>query len=310
MIQENNITEKIDRADELIKHGQLIEAIACLQEIHELHPNDESVVLRLAWAYWDNGNKQRSVEYWKILLDRELQRKVFTGFAYDELVRIYKQEEQIESLVAICEKAARVQPEDIGLLKELGTAYLLAGRSEKSCETFKTLTSMEPDNPAFYCLLGEACLAAGKNQEFENAYRQAGIIDPDDADRYLFQAAGLCMKKGLFNEARELLINCLELSPSNSLYYCSLGDLLVAINEIPDAFAQYEKACEYNPPHAAAYLNRLGISLMRAEYFDNAVKAFESALSFDASTPCLQHLEEARQASGRCKKHPVETENI
>ncbi len=54
-------------------------------------------------------------------------------------------------------------------------------------------------------------------------------------------------EEGLFNEARELLINCLELSPSNSLYYCSLGDLLVAINEIPDAFAQYEKACVYNP---------------------------------------------------------------
>ena len=195
-----------------------------------------------------------------------------------------------------------MQPEDIGLLKELGTAYLLAGRSDKSCETFKTLTSMEPDNPAFYCLLGEACLAAGKNQEFENAYRQAGVIDPDEADRYLFQAAGLCMKKGLFNEARKLLINCLEISPSNSLYYCFLGDILVAINKIPDAFAQYEKACEYNPPHAAAYFNRLGVSLMRAGHSDSAVRAFESALSYDVLTPCLQHLEEARKASGRCKK--------
>lgn len=302
MMKDNTTGEKLDRADELLKHGKLTDAITCLQELREHHPDDESVMLRLAWAYWDNGDKQRSIEYWEILLDRELQRKVFTGFAYDELVRIYKQEEQIESLVAICEKAVRVQPDDIGLLKELGTAYLLAGQSEKSCETFKTLTSMEPDNPFFYCLLGEALLAAGKYQEFENAYRQAGVIDPDEADRYLFQAAGLCIKKGLFNEARKLLINCLELSPSNSLYYCFLGDILVAINEIPDAFAQYEKACEYNPPHAAAYLNRLGISLMRAEYFDNAVKAFESALSYDALTPCLQNLEEARKSSGRCKK--------
>ena len=305
MIKDNMITEELDGADDLLKQGKFVDAIACLQGLYEIHPDDESVLLRLAWAYWDSGDKQRSVEYWEILLDRELQRKVFTGFAYDELVRIYKQEGQIESLVAICEKAARVQPEDVGLLKELGTAYLLSGQSEKSCDAFKMLTSMEADNPFFHCLLGQALLADGKNQEFENAYRQAGIIDPDEADRYLFQAADLCMKKGLFNEARELLLNCLELSPSNSLYYCSLGDILVATKKIPDAFVQYEKACEYNPAHTAAYLNRLGISLMKAEYFDNAVKAFESALSFDASIPCRQNLEEARQASGRSKKTSV-----
>jgi tetratricopeptide (TPR) repeat protein len=191
------------------------------------------------------------------------------------------------------------------LLKELGTAYLLSGQSEKSCDAFKTLTSMEADNPFFYCLLGEALLAAGKHREFEDAYRQAGLVDPDEADRYLFQAAGLCIKKGLFKEAKELLINCLELSPSNSLYYCSLGDVLVAINKIPDAFAQYEKACEYNPPHAAAYLNRLGISLMKAESFESAVKAFESSFTLDASTPCRQNLEEARRASVRSKKTPA-----
>lgn len=304
MIKDNTITEELDGADDLLKQGKFVDAIACLQGLYEIHPDDESVLLRLAWAYWDSGDKQRSVEYWEILLDRELQRKVFTGFAYDELVRIYKQEGQIESLVAICEKAARVQPEDIGLLQELGTAYLLSGRSEKSCDAFRRLTSMEADNPVFYCLMGEALLAAGKNQEFENAYRQAGIVDPEEADRYLFQAANLCVKKGLFSEAKTLLINCLDLSPSNSLYYCFLGDILIATNEIPDAFAQYEKACEYNPPHAAAYFNRLGISLMKAEYFENAVKAFESALSYDASIPCRQNLEEARQASGRSKKTP------
>ena len=302
MIKDNTITEKLDEVDYQIEQGQFVDAIACLQELYEIYPDDESVLLRMAWAYWDSGDKQRSVEYWEILLDRELQRKVFTGFAYDELVRIYKQDGQIESLVAICEKAARVQPEDIGLLQELGTAYLLSGQSEKSCDAFRKLTSMEADNPVFYCLLGKALLEDGKKQEFENAYRQAGIIDPEEADRYLFQAANLCMKKGLFSEAKTLLINCLELSPSNSLYHCSLGDVLVATNEIPNAFAQYEKACAYNPPHAAAYYNRLGVSLMKAEYFDNAVKAFESALSFDASTPCRQYLEEARKASSRSKK--------
>ncbi len=161
------------------------------------------MLLRLAWASWDKGNKERSIEYWEILLDRELQRKVFTGFAYDELVRIYKQEGEIGKLVALCEKAAFVQPQDIGLLEELGKAYLLSGQSEKACDVFKKLTSLEADNPAFYCRLGEALLAAGKTDACEEAYRQAGLIDPDEADRYLFQAADLYLRGGHFERGQK-----------------------------------------------------------------------------------------------------------
>lgn len=301
MIKNNDITKKLDETDNLLKQGKFVDAIKCLQELLELYPDEEPVMLRMAWASWDSGNKERSIEYWEILLDRELQRKVFTGFAFDELVRIYKQEGQIENLVAICEKAATVQPQDIGLLAELGKAYLLSGRIQQACETFNKLTLMEADNPAFHCRLGEALLANGRNQEFEKSYRQAGLLDPAEADRYLFQAADLYLRKGLFQEAKRLLTECLEIAPSNSLYYCSMGDILIALKQLDDAFAAYDQACQYNSPHAAAYYNRLGNSLMRAENFDGAVKAFETALSFDASTPCRQNLEAAHKASGRSK---------
>jgi tetratricopeptide (TPR) repeat protein len=299
MIEDNNITKKLDWADDLLSQGKYGEAIALLEDIHGTYPEDESALLRLAWASWDNGNKNRSIEYWEILLGREFQRKVFTGFAYDELVRIYKQEGQIEKLVALCEKAVSVQPQDIGLLEEQGKAYLLSGQSEKACDTFKKLTSMEADNPAFYCRLGEALISAGKTEDGEEAYRQASLIDPDEADCYFFQAADLYLRGGHFNSAKRLLARCLEMVPSNSLYYCAMGDILVALNEPQDAFTQYEKACQYNRPHTAAYLNRLGNSLMKAGIFTDAAKAFESALSFDASTPCHRNLEKAYQASGR-----------
>jgi len=305
MIEHNNkLTGKIDQADDLLKQGKYGEAIAFLEIIHGIYPQEESVLLRLAWASWDNGNKDRSIKYWEILLDRELQRKVFTGFAYDELVRIYKQEGQTGKLVTLCEKAAKVQPQDIGLLEELGKAYLLSDQSEKACGIFKKLTSLETDNPAFYCRLGEALMAAGKTEACEEAYRQAGLIDPDEADRYLFQAADLYLRENLFLKAKTLLTTCLEIAPSNSLYYCSLGDILVALNQPENAFTQYEKACQYNRPHASAYYNRLGNSLMKAGLFTDAAKAFEAALSFDASTPCRRNLEEAYKASGPSSRTP------
>lgn len=302
----DNKTAKLDEVDSLLKQRNYREAIVLLEDIHKRFPDDESALLRLAWAFWDNGNKEQSIEYWEILLDRELQRNVFTGFAFDELVRISKQEGQIEKLVTICEKAINVQPLDIGLLEELGKAYLLSGQSEKACETFKKLTSMEKDNPAFFCRLGEALMAAGKTEASEDAYRQAGLMDPDGADRYFFQAADLYLKNGHPEKAEEMLMKCLAITPTNSLYRCSLGDVFIALKKIEEAFAAYEKASQYNRPHAASYYNRLGNSLMKSEWFADAVKAFETALTFDASTPCRKNLEQAYQASGRSPLHSTE----
>jgi tetratricopeptide (TPR) repeat protein len=292
------MTHRLDQADALLTEGKYEEAIGLLEAIRAEHPDEDPVLLRLAWASWDNGDKNRSVEYWETLLDRELQNKVFTGFAYDELVRIYKQDRRIDRLVVVCENAVLVQPEDVGLLTELGNAYLLSGRNDQACEIFSKLTSMEEDNPAFYLRLAEAMLAAGKADACREAFEQAAKIDPDDADRYFFLAADLHMKRNDNITARHLLEKCLEIAPANSLYYCSLGDILIALTQVDEAFAAYETACQYNRSHSAAYYNRLGNALMKAGLFDRAVVAFETALSFDAATPCRQHLAAAHKASG------------
>lgn len=298
MMNDHKMTEKLDAADHLLSQRNFDDAITLLKQIHHTNPHEESVLLRLAWASWDSGDKEHSIEYWEILLNRELQRKVFTGFAYDELVRIYKQEGKIEKLVALCEKTAGIQPQDIGLLEELGKAYLLSGRNEKACETFRKLSSMETDNPVFHCLLGEALLSAGKMEEFESAYEQAGRMDPDEKDRYAFQAADLCLRKGHYDTARKLAAKCLEMAPANSLYYCFLGDVLVAMKKPEDAFAAYEQACQSNRSCTAVYWNRLGNSLMKTELFTDAVKAFEAALAFDDSAPCRHNLDRALKAAG------------
>lgn len=299
MIEENQMTNRLDQADALLTQGKYQEAIGLLEAIRTKFPGEDQVLLRLAWASWDNGNKDRSIEYWETLLDRELQYKVFTGFAYDELVRIYKQEGRLDRLVSVCEKAVLVQPDDVGLLTELGLAYLLSCQHEKACETFKKLTAREGDNPVFHLRLGEALLATGKRKEALTAFEQAAQIDPEEADRYYFQAVDLHIKAKQFDAAKHLLIKCIELSPANSLYYCSMGDILIALGQADEAFAAYEQACGHNRPHAAAYFNRLGNSLMKVDLFARAAQAFEIALSYDATTPCRHQLAAAYQASGQ-----------
>ncbi len=288
----------INRAELLIKEGKYPEAIALYETLHETNPEEESVLLMLAWAHYDNGNTQKTLHYLETILERELKRKVFTGFAFDELVRIYKQEKKFDKVVEICRKVVDAQPQDVGLLAELGGAYLNAGNPEDACLTFEKLIGMENDNPSFYCRLGEALFAAGRIPEGQAAYMQAAEIDPEEADRYYFLLANLFQTKDNYSEALPLLKNCISANPSNSLYYCALGDILIALGRIDDALAAYKTAIQYDNASAGAYYNRLGNTLMKAKNFSQAIDAFKTAIGFDAAKPYYTGLASAYEAMG------------
>jgi outer membrane protein assembly factor BamD (BamD/ComL family) len=61
MMQNNPMEEKLDLADDLLKQGKYGKAIALLENMHAEHPREESVLLRLAWASWDNGEKEHAI---------------------------------------------------------------------------------------------------------------------------------------------------------------------------------------------------------------------------------------------------------
>jgi tetratricopeptide (TPR) repeat protein len=272
---------KIDLAERLLKQSKYDDAIILLKELNEEFPEEESIILMLSWAYYDSSDTDNAVKYLNMLLERELHRKVFTGFAFDELVRIYKQKQDFLKLVEICERAAAAQPEDICLLTELGNAYLQSGKAEKACQVFKRLIEIENDNPVFYCYWGDALFAAGSYQESEQAYLKASEIDSEQPDRYYFKIAVLFQQSRKHDDAERLLNKCIVVNSSNPLYYCSLGDSLVSMGNIQGAFDAYDKAVHYDGSRAAVYCNRLGNSLMKAGNFSKAADAYRSAIKYE-----------------------------
>jgi tetratricopeptide (TPR) repeat protein len=290
--------EIIDRAEQLLREGKYPEAIALYEAVHKTHPEEESVLLMLAWAHYDNGNTSKALHYLENILERELKRKIFTGFAFDELVRIYKQERKFDNLVEICSKAVNAQPQDVSLLAELGSAYHNAGKPKEACQIFEKLIGMENDNPVFYCRWGEALFAAGLTSEAQAAYLRAGEIDPEEADRYYFQLVNLFHNAGNNNEALMLVDDCISANPSNSLYYCSLGDILISLERVDDALAAYKTAIQYDNTSVGVYYNRLGHTLMKAKYFSQAIDAFKAAIEFDAAKPYYNGLASAYEAMG------------
>jgi len=296
MISDDKTTKQLDTAEELMQQGKYGEAIALYKDAHLAYPEEESVLLMLAWAYYDSGQISQSVEYWEILLEKELSRKVFTGFAFDELVRIYKQASQWDKLVTICTRAVKMQPKDVGLLSELGNAYLQAGRPKDACGIYKKLIEMENDNTANYCRYGEALFAEKLIQESETAYLKAAELDPEQTDRYLYRMAALFYDAGYFVDAHRLITKCLAANPQNALYYCFLGDVLIAREKQDEGCVAYERAARSDPMRAGAYYNRLGHTFMKAKQFSGAVAAFKSAIAHDAAEPYYRSLDNALKA--------------
>ncbi len=290
----------IEEADRLLGQGKYGEAVALLEAFHGRHPDQEPVLLRLAWASWDSGNKEKSLTYWEELLERELKRRVFTGFAYDELVRIYKKEALFEKLVAVCEKAVAVQPDDVGLLAELGNAQLRAGRASEACRIFEKLTRIEDDNPDYQCRLGEALFAAGRAPDGETAFLRAGRMDPEQMDRYYFRIADLYIRDKRHDEAIRFLKRCIDFNPSQPLYFCSLGDELAALGRVDEAEAVYETAGARSP--SGAFYNRLGNTLMKEKIFDRAARAFQKAVAREALRPFYINLARTYHEMGQLEQ--------
>ena len=297
MMTEDKNTKK-NLAENLLRQGQYREAIALMEEIHKEAPEEESVLLMMSWAYYDSGETGKAIQYLNVLLERELNRKVFTGFAFDELVRMHKQEKQFGKLVEICERAVAVQPEDVGLLIELGNAYYQSGRYSEATEIYKKLIDIEDDNPAFYCLWGDALFAAGLHQESEQAYRRAGAIDSENSDRYYFKMAVLFQQAGKHQDAERLFNQCVTINPFRSLYHCALGDSLVVLGQMQKAFAAYEKAVELDKAGAGSYYNRLGNTLMNAGNFSQAAEAFQSAIQCEPDRHYYLNLAKAYKEMG------------
>jgi len=236
--------EKTERCRELVeaclKTNRFDEAIPLYRQLIDLNPCDDSYRLGLAWAYHDSGRSEEAVSCFEQLFEIELERRVFTGFAFDELVRIYKEIDKLDCLVHVCERAVAAQPEDIALLGELGNAYLKAGRAADAVHIFRKMTTMEPEDPVFFCSLGEALIMSGNFVEADIAYRRAAAIDPDESGSFYNKMAYVFLQADQPEKAEQAFRQGLAERSNDPMLQSGLGDVLIQQGKWDEGSAVYE----------------------------------------------------------------------
>ena len=273
-MQSTNQAGRCREAEGCLRAGDCQAAIEIYRKLVADYPEQESLLLALAWAYYDMGLQDEAIKCFEQLFAQELSRNVFIGFAYDELVRIFKTSGQYGRLVEICASAVQAQPDDIALLGELGAAYLLAGMTRKARAICQRAITREPGGAALYCLLGDTHLAVREFASAEKAYRRAAELDPEASCSFLSRLAAHYGRIGEHQREAKILRKCLKILPLDPLYHCRMGDCLINQGQLAAAAAAYEKAIALSPAAADVFHHRWGNSLAAAHYHDEAMRVF------------------------------------
>lgn len=267
-------------AEGCLQIGNYQAAIDIYRRLVADYPGEESILLALAWSYYDAGFRDEAICCFEQLFSLELSRSVFTGFAYDELVRLFKTSRQYNRLVTVCAQAVQARPDDTALLSELSAAYLLAGRTRDAKAVCRRAIALEPAEPSLYCLLGDTHLAAREFTAAETAYRRAAKLDGDAASSFWSRLASHYDRIGEHQREATILRKCLHFFPRDPLYHCRMGDCLINQGDLTGAAAAYKKAISLSPASATAFHHRWTLSLANADYPEEAMRVrrcFKSA---------------------------------
>jgi len=287
-------------AEEHVRAGRHAEAADLYRKLVERHPGEDSCILALAWACHDDGRIEEAVACFEELFQKELSRKVFTGFAFDELVRIFKRQGRYDRLLDVCERAAAAQPGDFALLGDLAEACLKTGQPGRAASVYGKMLEMEPDMSVVLCGLGNARIGLGDFDGAEAAYEKAAAIDPEEAASCYCHLAEHYRRAGQRDRAVASIRKSLSREPREPAYHLILGDNLIEGGSLEEGWLAYETAISLRPASAGSYYFRLGKTLAGISSHDRAVAAFQRAVAAEPGNPFyLLNLAESYLAMGQ-----------
>ena len=276
-----------DRAEKAAREKCYDEAIAIYRELIERHPEEDSLKMSLAWVFRDSGKTDEAIELLLVIFKKELARDVFTGFAFDELVRLFREKADFAGLTGVCEEAVSVWPHDKSLLFTLGEAYRGAERFSDAARVFEKLAAREPDAPEYFSRLGNVLATAGEFERAEKAYEKAAEIDPVGAPSYYNSLGHVLAEADEYGRAVAAYRKSIKRNGNQPLVFCHLADIYVKEGRVAEAEEAYEEAIRIDPGHKAAYYNRFGNILARTGLNGNAILIFRKAIAEDPNNPFL-----------------------
>ena len=251
------------------------EAIATLDKIIELNPNDD-----LAWFYRGNAlgelerNEEAIASYDKSLAINPNQDLAWfnRGIALEEL-------ERNEEAIASYDKSLAINPNNDLAWLYRGTDLGRLERYEEALASYDKSLAINPYDDLAWFYRGIALEELERYEEAVASYDKGLAIDSNDYFVWFYRGATL----GELEKYEEAVVSYdkgLEINSNDDTAWFNRGIALEELERYEEAVASYDKCLEINPNQDSAWFNR-GFVLGKLERYEEAVASYDKCLAIN-----------------------------
>jgi tetratricopeptide (TPR) repeat protein len=193
--------------------------------------------------------------------------------------QVFQALDQPAEVVAACERALALSPDDAGLHYSRAVGLRRLGRIAQAEEEFRHALALKPHDGASLGGLAGVLEAQDHLAEARAAYEQALQQNPADADS-LNNLGNLLNRMGDGAGALDRLQRAITARPGFAEALNNLGTVLAARGDLAGALARYREALAIRPGFLPALVN-MGAALGDAGQPRQAVEAYDRAIALE-----------------------------
>ncbi|MBM3320086.1 MAG: tetratricopeptide repeat protein [Candidatus Eisenbacteria bacterium] len=166
--------------------------------------------------------------------------------------------------IDLLERAAALDPENDLLRLQLGYAHAQAGDDTNALESFRSYLDRHPQDTRVMNQIGYLYLGRGEAEQAISYFRMYVEAAPDEANAHDSMGEGL-LAAGRFEEAAREYEMAVSIDPSFANSYFMLGRARTELKDTAGAIAAYERFLELSPTGAQADQARAALEELRAQ---------------------------------------------
>lgn len=298
----------------LLQDGHPADALPYLVRAAGLAPTDNTIVIRLSWAYSALGRRDEA----RAILEQAISRTPQDAKLQVQLSEVLSADGRTGEAVELLQRNVARFPAVAELQDALGLALVRAGRFAEAIAVYRETLRLNPAATEAQLNLGRCLLQTGQRAEGRAAVARALEMRPDYADALLVlgrlaledgdpAAANECAEKllplasgqettrdfyalaklnlgnrlastGRFREAEQVYLAGLAVNPASGQLHGGLGLLHGKAGQLPEALADFQRYAELAPTDAKAFL-ALGRTLDLLQRQPEARAAYQRGLA-------------------------------
>jgi tetratricopeptide (TPR) repeat protein len=320
-LEQLNIAVRLNRQDErsrmtladvLTSAGRSSDAERTLKETIQIIPESGQAYYRLGQLYQGQSLLPPALE----ALEGAATCGPLVGldYLYETIGGLYVTQANFDRAVNAYLERIDVNPNNAEAHRKLGEVYFLQGRHDEALAEFTVTLLLDPASADAYAASGQVYLRLDRYDDAVNASRRAVALDPEH-QKARFTLATALMRLGETGDGkRELDVFQRMVAESTALMQrrSELNDLKrqaarsMASGDYTGAAALLRTAAAVQPDLAQPHLD-LGIALMNAGQYQDAVESFTQARGLEDGADVHRYLADSYKALGRTEESQVES---